>query len=104
MAGCGIREILRTGYGMKITWRDRDALHFNWWDAMGRDSFEIDSMMRNFRQQRFSKWRNGGTKPKLVAGCGCGISKAYFGPLMRDYRLISTNIAISRFCMQNIEI
>ena len=25
-AGCGIREIVRAGYGMKISWRDRDAL------------------------------------------------------------------------------
>ena len=25
-AGYGIRKILRKGYGMKISWRDRDAL------------------------------------------------------------------------------
>ena len=25
-AGYGIREIVRAGYGMKIAWRDRDAL------------------------------------------------------------------------------
>ena len=25
-AGFGIREIPRTGYGMNISWRDRDAL------------------------------------------------------------------------------
>ena len=24
-AGCGIREILRPGYGMEKSWRDRDA-------------------------------------------------------------------------------
>ena len=35
-AGCGIREILRMGYGMKKAWRDRDALI-----SLGRDSFEI---------------------------------------------------------------
>ena len=25
-AGCGIREVLRGGYGMKISWRGKDAL------------------------------------------------------------------------------
>ena len=25
-AGCGIREMLKAGYGMKISWRDRDVL------------------------------------------------------------------------------
>ena len=39
-AGCGIREILRARYLMKIIWRDRDALI----SIVGmRDSFEIDS-------------------------------------------------------------
>ena len=44
-AGCGIREISRVGYGMKIAWRDRDALI-----SIGgiRDSFEIDGGMRDF--------------------------------------------------------
>ena len=37
--GCGIWELLREGYGMKITWRDRDALISIAWM---RDSFEID--------------------------------------------------------------
>ena len=37
-SGCGIREILRTGYGMKISWRDRDTLISI--GGMG-DSFEI---------------------------------------------------------------
>ena len=43
--GFGIREILRAGYGMKIAWRDRDALI-----SIGemRDSFEFDS---RFQQQ-----------------------------------------------------
>ena len=44
-AGCGIREIMRAGYGMKIAWRDRDALI-----SIGgmRYSFEIDSGMQDF--------------------------------------------------------
>ena len=48
MAGCGIREILRGEYGMKITWRDWDALI-----SIGgmRDSFEIDSGMRDFNRK-----------------------------------------------------
>ena len=43
-AGCGMREILRAGYGTKIAWRDRDALI-----SIGgtRDSFYIDSGMRD---------------------------------------------------------
>lgn len=35
-AGCEIREILREGYKVKISWQNRDALidpHFNWWDV-----------------------------------------------------------------------
>ena len=42
--GCDIREMLRAGYGMKISWRDQDALI-----SIGgmRDSFEIDSGMRD---------------------------------------------------------
>ena len=46
IAGCGIREILRTGCGMKMSWRDRDALISTggmWY------SFEIDSGMRDFK-------------------------------------------------------
>ena len=44
-AGCGIREILRAGYLMKISWRDRDALI-----SIGRmrDSFEIVGGMLDF--------------------------------------------------------
>ena len=44
-AGCGIREIMRAGYGMKIAWRDWDVLI-----SIGgmRDSFEIDSGMWDF--------------------------------------------------------
>ena len=44
-AGCGIREILREGYGMKIARRDQDVLI-----SIGGmwDSFEIDSGMWNF--------------------------------------------------------
>ena len=44
-AGCGIREILRATYGMKIGWRDRDALISRSIDGM-RDGFEIDRGMR----------------------------------------------------------
>ena len=44
-AGCGIREIFRAGYGMKIFWRDRNVLISI--DGM-RDSFEIDIGMRDF--------------------------------------------------------
>ena len=41
-AGSEIREILRAGYELKMSWRDRDALI-----SIGgmRDSFEIDSGM-----------------------------------------------------------
>ena len=48
-AGCGIWEILGAGYGMKITWWDRDALI-----SIGgmRDSFEIVGGMRDLN----SKW------------------------------------------------
>ena len=28
LAGCGIQGILGAGYGMKLSWRDRDALLF----------------------------------------------------------------------------
>ena len=43
-AGCGIREILRVGYGMKVAWRDRNAL-----TSIGgmRGRFEIDGGMRD---------------------------------------------------------
>ena len=49
LAGCGIREITRAGYGMKISWRDRDTLI-----TIGgmRDSFEIYSEMRDLN----GKW------------------------------------------------
>ena len=47
-AGCGIREILRARYGMKLAWRDRGALI-----SIGGmwDSFEIDSGMRDFNSK-----------------------------------------------------
>ena len=47
-AGCGIREILRLGYGMKISWRDRDA-HI----SIGgiRDSSEIVGGMRDLKSK-----------------------------------------------------
>ena len=47
--GCGIWEILEAEYGMKLSWGDRDALI-----SIGgmRDSFEIDSGMRDLN----SKW------------------------------------------------
>ena len=40
-----VREILRAGFGMKITWRDWDALI-----SIGGmwNSFEIDSGIQNF--------------------------------------------------------
>ena len=43
-AECGIREILRAGYGMKISWRDRDTL-----SSIGgmRDSYEIVGGVRD---------------------------------------------------------
>ena len=46
-AGCGIREISRTVYGMKLSWRDRDALL-----SIGgmQDSCEIDSGMRDLNK------------------------------------------------------
>ena len=48
-AGCGIREKLRARYGMKISWRDRDALI-----SIGGmwDSFELVGGMRDLN----SKW------------------------------------------------
>ena len=44
-AGCEIRG----RYGLKLAWRDRDALI-----SIGRmrDSFEIDSEMRDFNRKR----------------------------------------------------
>ena len=47
-AGCGIREVLRVGFGMKIAWRDRYALI-----SIGglRDSFEIDGGMRDLNNK-----------------------------------------------------
>ena len=48
VAGCGIREITRAAYGMKTSWRDRDALI-----SIGgmRDSSEIDSGMRGLSSE-----------------------------------------------------
>ena len=46
--GCGIREMLRAGYGMKKSWRDRDALILI---GGTRDSIEIDGGMRDLKQQ-----------------------------------------------------
>ena len=47
-AGCGIREILRAEEGMKIPWRDRDALIFiaGMWD-----SFEILGGTRDLKSK-----------------------------------------------------
>ena len=47
-AGCGIRKILRAGYGMKIACRDGDALI-----SIGgmQDSFEIDGGMRDLNSK-----------------------------------------------------
>ena len=47
-ARCGIREILRPGYGIKISWRDRDALI-----SIGgmRDSSEIVGGMRDLNSR-----------------------------------------------------
>ena len=43
-AGCGIRKILRPGYGMNISWWDWDALiSIDWM----RDSSEIVGVMRD---------------------------------------------------------
>ena len=78
-AGWGIREISRAGYGMEISWRDRDTLV-----SIGgmRDNFEIDSGMRDLNSIRpfqiylggigikilkVAGWRD---LAKLVAGCG----------------------------------
>ena len=47
-AGSGIREILRPGYGMKISWRDRDALISI--DGM-RDDSEIVGGMRDLNSK-----------------------------------------------------
>ena len=47
-AGCGIRGILRAGYGMKISWRDRHALISI--GGMG-DSSEIVGGMRNLNSK-----------------------------------------------------
>ena len=51
-AGFGIREILRAGYGMKITWWDRDSL-----SSIGGmwDSFEIDGEMRDLKTSNLLK-------------------------------------------------
>ena len=47
-AGCGIRETLSTGCGMKISWRDRDVFI-----SIGRirDSFEIVGGMRDLNSK-----------------------------------------------------
>ena len=46
--GCGIREISRAGYGMKTSWRDRDAL-----TSIGgmRDGSEIVGGMRDLNRK-----------------------------------------------------
>ena len=58
--GCGIREVLRAGYGLKISGRDRDKLI-----SIGgmRDSFEIVGGMRDFNRQQvaFSKFNKAGS-------------------------------------------
>ena len=41
-SGCAIREVSRAGYGMKISWQDQNAM---------RDSFEIDSGMRDLNSK-----------------------------------------------------
>ena len=47
-AGCGKRKILRAGYGMKISWQNRDALM----SICGmRDSFEIVGGMRDLNSK-----------------------------------------------------
>ena len=45
---CGIRETLRAGYGMKISWRDRDALI-----SIGgmRDGSEVVGGMRGLKSK-----------------------------------------------------
>ena len=47
-ARCGIRQILRAGYGMNISWRDRDTLI-----SIGgmRDSFENVGGMRDLNRK-----------------------------------------------------
>ena len=47
-AGCRIQEILRVGYGVNISWQDRDALILI--GGTG-DSFEIDSGMRDLNSK-----------------------------------------------------
>ena len=47
-AGCGIWEILRAGYGMKISWWDRDGLVSI--DGMW-DSFEIVGGVRDLNSK-----------------------------------------------------
>ena len=44
-----MQKILRAGYGMKISWQDRDALI-----SIGgvRDNFEIDGGMRDLNSRR----------------------------------------------------
>ena len=64
--GCGIREILRAGYGMNISWRDRDALI----SISGmRDSFENVGGMRDSTESDLLKIQGGiGKKILKVAG------------------------------------
>ena len=48
-AGYGIRKTLRVGYGMKISWRDRDALIST---GGMRESFEIVGGVRDLNGKR----------------------------------------------------
>ena len=49
-AGCGIREISRAGYGMKIPWRERGALISI--DGMRDRSKIVDGMGAGFLKQQ----------------------------------------------------
>ena len=48
-AGCGLQEILRAGYRLKISWRDMDALI-----SIGgmRESFEFVGRVRDFLKSK----------------------------------------------------
>ena len=64
-AECGIREILRAGHGLKMTWRDRDALI-----SIGgmRDSFEIDVGLRDLTASDLLKIYMVATGQEMVRG------------------------------------
>ena len=47
-AGCRIREIFGVGYGMKISWQDRDALIST---GVRWDSFEIGCRMQDLKSK-----------------------------------------------------